>query len=295
MTLTSFSLQRIPDPWRAYLELTRVDKPIGSLLLLWPVLSALWLASEGLPDTSLLMIFIAGTLLTRAAGCAVNDFADRHFDGQVARTQARPLVTQRITSKAALILAAILFFLAFILVTMTNRLTVLLAAVGLLIACCYPFVKRFSNYPQVVLAVAFSWGVPMAFSAVTGELPTLTGWWLFIATLLWVMVYDTEYAMVDREDDLKIGVKSTAIAFGRYDRLWIGLFQVATLGGLGLLWLLAGLGYLYLLSLLVVTGLFAHQQRLISKREADQCFFAFRQNNLVGLALFCGIALDPIL
>jgi len=295
MTAMSRLLARFPPGWRAYAELVRIDKPIGTLLLLWPVLSALWLAADGLPEVRLLLVFLAGTVLTRAAGCAVNDFADRDFDGHVMRTQNRPLASGRIAPKNALIVAAVLFLIAFSLVLLTNQLTVMLAFVGLFLASFYPFTNRCSHYPQLFLGIAFSWGIPMAFCAVTASWPSLACWLLFAANLSWVVAYDTEYAMVDRDDDLRIGIKSTAIAFGRYDRLWIGLFQAAMLATLVALSFVAGLGSLYYLALAVIAGLFLHQQKLIFERKPDQCFVAFQHNNRVGLVLFCGIALDTTL
>lgn len=285
-------LERLSDPWRAYAELARLDKPIGTLLLLWPTWAALWLAAEGVPDIELLVIFSLGTWLARSAGCVINDIVDRDLDGAVARTSARPLTSKRIPTSSALVLCAVLFLAAFLLVLFTNALTITLAIGGLAIACCYPFVKRISNYPQLVLGIAFSWGIPMAFAAQTAALPEASGWTLVVAVILWIVMYDTEYAMADRPDDIKIGIKSTAIAFGKWDRFMVGLLQVASLACLLQLARIAELGTLFLVSVALILALFIYQQHLIRTRNPDACFRAFKHNNFVGLALFAGIALD---
>ena len=276
---------------RALLDLIRFDKPIGTLLLLWPTLWALWIAAEGMPPAGLLLIFAAGTLLMRSAGCIVNDLADRNLDGGVTRTSSRPLVTGAVSVREATVFFLVLMALAFALVLMTNPLTVKLSFVGALLASVYPLMKRITHLPQLVLGLAFSWGIPMAFAAVSGELPA--GLWLLVAAnFLWTVVYDTKYAMVDREDDLAVGIKSTAILFGRADRAVIALLQVACLA----CWWLAGvhfeLGMYYRLSLLVVAGLFGYHLYLIRHQDRDACFRAFRHNNWVGLTVFLGIALD---
>ena len=284
-------LHSIPAPWRAYIELTRLEKPIGTLLLLWPTLTALWLAAFGLPDIDLLLIFTLGTLLARSAGCALNDFADRDLDGKVPRTSTRPLASGRMQPKSALWTSAFLFFVAFLLVLFTNALTIMLAFGAVAISCCYPFVKRFSNYPQLVLGVAFSLGIPMAFAAQTNAIGPLA-WWLFAACACWIIAYDTEYAMADRPDDLKANIKSTAIAFGRFDRLIVGLLQAAMLACLLIVAKLGGLGLIFLLSLLIVTGLFIYQHILIRQRQPTRCLAAFKHNNLVGLTFFTGTVLE---
>lgn len=282
----------IRDPWRAYIELIRLEKPIGTLLLLWPTLAALWLAAAGLPDARLIFIFVLGTFIARSAGCIINDIADRDFDGAVERTSTRPLANNRISTKAALIFCILLLLIAFLLTLLTNPLTVLFAVGGLAVICCYPFVKRISHYPQAVLGIAFSWGIPMAFAAQTAALPSQTAWLLFTANLLWVIAYDTEYAMADRKDDLLVGIKSTAIAFGKFDLFMIGLLQVASLACLFWLGLVAGLGAFFFSALALMFGLFVYQHFLIRTRDPKSCFQAFRHNNLVGLALFVGVALD---
>lgn len=275
--------------FKALLDLIRFDKPIGTLLLLWPTLWALWIAAEGVPDYKLLVIFIAGTFLMRSAGCIVNDIADRRVDASVARTRERPLVTGHITVNEALIFCSVLSLLAFILVLFTNTLTILLSLVAVVLASAYPFMKRFTNLPQLVLGAAFSWSIPMAFAAQTGEL-TAPLWLLYAGNLLWTMAYDTQYAMVDREDDLKIGVKSTAILFGDADRLVITALQGMCLLALILAGLRFELGLYYYGSLLVAAALFAYHQHLIKARKPAACFAAFKHNNWVGLSIFLGIA-----
>ena len=286
------SLNRLhPRAWD-FVQLMRLEKPIGIYLLLWPTLWALWVASKGVPDLKWLLIFVLGTLFMRAAGCVINDYADRHFDGHVARTKARPLADGRVTPREALILFAVLVALSFVLVLFTNLTTILLSFGGLALAACYPFMKRYTYYPQVVLGAAFSWGMPMAFSAVTGELPPPEAWLLYIANLLWTVAYDTYYAMTDREDDLKIGVKSTAILFGEADRLII-----LTLQGLALLCLaMAGarfsLGIWFLLGLLGAAACFAWEFWSTRGREPQACFAAFLHNHWAGLAILLGIVVD---
>lgn len=276
--------------FKALLQLIRFDKPIGTLLLLWPTLSALWIAAQGVPDGKLLVIFVLGTFLTRSAGCIINDFADRNVDGSVERTRNRPLVTGAVSSREAIALFLILMLFAFALVLMTNPLTVALSIVAVFLASTYPFMKRYTHVPQVVLGAAFSWGVPMAFAAQSGELPGGM-WLLYVANLLWTVAYDTEYAMVDREDDLIIGIKSTAILFGRHDRWIIGMLQLATLAALWLTGEQFELGAAFWGALLLIAGLFCYHQYLIRDRVAASCFRAFLHNNWVGAALFAGVAL----
>lgn len=282
------------DRWLAYGQLARLDKPIGTLLLLWPTLWALWLAGEGSPDPWVLLVFVCGVFLMRSAGCVINDYADRDFDGHVKRTAGRPLATGRVSSREALLLFAVLALISFALVLTLNTLTIAMSFAGLVLAVCYPFMKRFIPIPQFVLGLAFSWSIPMAYGAQADALPPLA-WLLFAANLLWTIAYDTEYAMVDRDDDLKLGLKSSAIWFGRWDRHIIGLLQVATLSCMGLVGALAGLGVAYYASLLLVALMFLQQQRQIHGRERDPCFQAFLANNRVGMVLFAGIALDYLL
>nr|WP_010130315.1 4-hydroxybenzoate octaprenyltransferase [Microbulbifer agarilyticus] len=282
---------QIQQRWPAalpYWQLTRMDRPIGSLLLLWPTWSALWIAAEGWPGLHLFLVFTLGVILTRAAGCAINDFADRNIDGHVKRTKQRPLATGAATPKGALMLFAGLMLVAFLLVLTTNRLTILLALPALALAFCYPFAKRYTHLPQVVLGSAFSMGIPMAFAAVTGEIPAIA-WLLFTANLLWTVAYDTFYAMVDRDDDLQIGVKSTAILFGELDKAMTASLQAMVVVALLMLGGRAELGALYYGGVAVMAGLFAYQQWLIRDRQRDACFKAFLNNNLAGMALFAGI------
>ncbi|MDO8860154.1 4-hydroxybenzoate octaprenyltransferase [Haliea sp. E1-2-M8] len=274
----------------ALLQLMRIDKPIGTLLLLWPTLWALWIAAGGVPDTKLLLIFVFGTFLMRSAGCIVNDLADRHWDGSVERTRTRPLVTGEVTVTQARILFLLLCLAAFGLVLLTNTLTIVLSVGGLLLASTYPFMKRFTYWPQVVLGAAFSWAIPMAFAAQQGELPSAL-WLLYLGNLLWTMVFDTQYAMVDRDDDLRAGIKSTAILFGDADRAVLGAMQLLCLLALFLAGQRFGLGGIYYLSLVAVALLFGYHQYLIRSRDRDACFRAFRHNNWVGLVIFMGIAL----
>ncbi|WP_028626919.1 4-hydroxybenzoate octaprenyltransferase [Metapseudomonas resinovorans] len=285
------SLNRLHPRAMDFIQLTRLDKPIGIYLLLWPTLWALWIAGEGGPSLANLVIFVLGVNLMRAAGCVINDYADRNFDGHVSRTRARPLASGRVTPREALVFFVILVAISFVLVLFTNATTIWLSFGGLALAACYPFMKRYTFYPQVVLGAAFSWGMPMAFTAETGELPA-AAWLLYIANLLWTVAYDTYYAMTDREDDLKIGVKSTAILFGDADRLII-----ATLQGLALFCLvLAGnrfeLGLCFYLGLLAAAACFAWEFYSTRTRDPQACFKAFLHNHWAGLAIFTGIVAD---
>jgi len=276
--------------WPALMDLIRLDKPIGVFLLLWPTLTALWIAAAGWPGFKLLLIFSLGTFLMRSAGCCVNDFADYRYDGQVARTAERPLVSGRLERHDAFYFFLILCSLSFILVSFTNRQTMLLAFGAVFVAFIYPFMKRFTSLPQVVLGVAFSWGILMAFTATRLQLPP-GAFVLFVANLLWTVAYDTEYAMVDRDDDLALGIKSTAILFGTADRAMIGMMQAMFLFAIWLAGRQFGLGLWFLLGLLVAAGLLVYQQFLIRDRRADGCFKAFLNNNWVGLAIFAGVVL----
>ena len=285
------SLNRLnPRAWD-FIQLTRMDKPIGIYLLRWPTLWALWIAAKGVPSLSNLLIFVFGVILTRAGGCVINDFADRKVDGHVKRTEQRPLVSGKISGKEALVFFALLMGISFLLVLCTNAPTIWLSFGGLALAASYPFMKRYTYYPQVVLGAAFSWGMPMAFTAQTDSLPA-AAWLLYIANLLWTVAYDTYYAMTDRDDDLKIGVKSTAILFGDADRVIILGLQGLSLGCL----LLAGaqfdLGGWFHLGLLVAAGCYLWEFWYTRNREPQRCFQAFLHNHWAGLAIFVGIVLN---
>ena len=279
-----------PRAWD-FIQLTRMDKPIGIYLLLWPTLWALWVAAKGVPSLGNLLIFVLGVILTRAGGCVINDFADRKVDGHVKRTEQRPMASGKISSKEALVSFALLMGISFLLVLCTNAQTVWLSFGALALAATYPFMKRYTYYPQVVLGAAFSWGIPMAFTAETGSLPA-AAWLLYIANLLWTVGYDTYYAMTDREDDLKIGVKSTAILFGDADRVIILSLQGLALGCL----LLAGshfeLGGWFHLGLLAAAGCFVWEFWYTRDRDPQRCFKAFLHNHWAGLAIFVGIVLN---
>ncbi|MBD9413641.1 4-hydroxybenzoate octaprenyltransferase [Pseudomonas sp. PDM16] len=286
------ALNRVhPRTWD-FVQLMRLDKPIGIYLLLWPTLWALWVASQGVPSLGLLLIFVLGTFFMRAAGCVINDYADRNIDGHVARTRARPLADGRVTEREALTLFAVLVGLSFILVLFTNLTTILLSFGGLALAACYPFMKRYTYYPQVVLGAAFSWGMPMAFTAVTGELPPPEAWLLYIANLLWTVAYDTYYAMTDREDDLKIGVKSTAILFGDADRIIILTLQGLTLLCLAMAGARFSLGIWFLFGLFGAAACFAWEFWSTRDRDPQKCFAAFLHNHWAGLAILLGIVID---
>lgn len=274
-----------------YIHLMRLDKPIGTLLLLWPTLWALWLASHGKPDGKIVAIFMLGVLLMRSAGCVVNDFADRHIDSHITRTQNRPFATGKVTAKEVLSLAGVLTLSAFALVLMCNILTIKLAFIGVILAFTYPFMKRFTYFPQLGLGLAFTWGIPMAFAAQLGEV-TFGAWVLYATGIIWPIIYDTIYAMVDRHDDLKIGVKSTAVLFDYMDKFMVGLLQTLFLAMLIIVGLIFRLHIIYYLSLILVAILFVFQQWLIRNRDPDRCFRAFLNNNWVGVAIFLGILLN---
>ncbi len=276
---------------RDYALLMRLHRPIGSLLLLWPTLWALWIAGHGRPDLHVFTVFVLGVVLMRSAGCVINDYADRNFDPHVERTRDRPIAAGRVSPREALALFAVLCLIAFALVLTLNRLTILLSIVGAFLAATYPFIKRYTHLPQFYLGAAFGWGIPMAFAALTGGIPPV-GWALFAANVCWAVAYDTAYAMVDREDDLKVGVKSTAILFGRYDRTMVFLFHVLTLMLLAFSGALAGLGLRYYAGLVVAFGFALYQQRLIRDRSRDGCFRAFLNNNWFGAAVFAGLMVD---
>ena len=280
-----------PTKLLAFHRLMRTDKPIGALLLLWPTLWALWVATPGVPPLWILLVFVAGVWLMRAAGCVVNDYADRKFDGHVKRTANRPLPSGAVTENEARGLFIILVLLAFALVLTLNLMTILLSVAALGLAWIYPFMKRYTHLPQVVLGAAFGWSIPMAFAAVSESVP-LSCWIMFFANILWAVAYDTEYAMVDRDDDVKIGIKSTAILFGRHDKLIIGILQVLVMAMMAAVGWLNGLGWIYYATVLVAGALFIYQQVLIADRERDACFKAFLNNNCVGLVLFLGLAVS---
>lgn len=275
---------------QAFIQLMRADKPIGTLLLLWPTLWALWIAAEGLPNLDTLIVFCLGVFVMRSAGCVINDFADRKVDGFVERTKNRPLPSGRATSKEAIYLFIILALVAFLLVLTQNTLTIQLSFIGLLLAFIYPFMKRFTNLPQFVLGLAFSWSIPMAYAAQADQIDNVV-WLLFIANLTWTVAYDTMYGMVDKEDDLKIGIKSTAILFGRFDKVIIAGFQLITLLLLFTVGILESLNSFYYVALIVVAGLFVQQQIHIKNRQRANCFKAFLDNNYVGILIFVGLFL----
>ena len=272
-----------------YTRLMRLEKPIGIFLLLWPTLWALCIAAEGMPDMLVGLVFVLGVILMRSAGCVINDYADRDFDPHVERTKLRPLASGAVAPKEALILFVVLCLTAFALVLLMNRLTILLSVGGALLAAIYPFMKRYTHLPQVVLGAAFAWAVPMAFAAQSNEIP-IVAWLLFIATVLWTVAYDTMYAMVDREDDLKVGVKSTAILFGDADKVIIGFIQILVLVTLGIVGDHLAMSWFYYAGLAVAALLAIYQQYLIKDRNGPRCFRAFLNNNWFGGAVFCGIA-----
>jgi len=274
--------------WREYGRLIRFEKPIGTYLVLWPGLWSLWLASHGHPSIKNLIIFVMGTFVMRSAGCIVNDMADRKFDRHVKRTQHRPLTSGSISSKEAMELFCLLLIIAFILVLFTNALTIKLAFTGVFLAVLYPFMKRITHLPQTVLGLAFSYPIIMAWAAETSHIP-IAAWWLFIGNFFWIMAYDTYYAMVDRDDDVRIGIKSTAILFGNYDKGFIALFNIIML----ICFIIAGTllqlsGYFYV-GLFIVTGLFIYQQHITRDKSREACFAAFLNNNWVGAIIFLGV------
>ncbi|AQS38280.1 4-hydroxybenzoate polyprenyltransferase [Shewanella psychrophila] len=277
-----------------YMRLARMDRPIGTLLLLWPCLMALILAADGMPDLKVLVIFIIGVVVMRACGCIINDYADRELDSHVDRTKSRPLASGEISSKEALLLFAVMGLFAFALVLMLNPLVVQLSVVGIILTIIYPFTKRFTNMPQMFLGVVWSWSIPMAYAAQTGNVPA-EAWWLFAANWCWTVAYDTMYAMVDRDDDLKVGIKSTAILFGKYDRQIIGLFQLAALACFITAGWAADRGLVYGLGVITFVGFSLYQQKLIYARERAPCFKAFLNNNWAGLALFVALGVDYLI
>jgi 4-hydroxybenzoate polyprenyltransferase len=281
-----------PSRFALYLKLIRFDRPIGTLLLLWPTLWGLWIASDGFPNTTLLLVFTLGTLLMRSSGCAINDYADRDFDRHVKRTEARPLAAQLISTREALLVAAVLALAALAMViAFLNTLTLQLSVAAAVLAASYPFTKRFFAIPQAYLGLAFGFGIPMAFAAATNAVPAIA-WWLLAANAFWTVAYDTEYAMVDRDDDLKIGIRTSAIFFGRFDVaavMFCYLLSLVILTGVGKV---SGLGWTYWLGLVAASAISLYHYTLIRQRDRDKCFTAFLHNNWFGAAVFAGIAAD---
>ena len=273
-----------------YAKLVRLDKPIGSLLLLWPTLSALWLASAGKPSLQLILIFSIGTILMRSAGCAINDYADQEFDKHVKRTADRPLTSGKISGREALLIAALFALISFTLILPLNSLTKQLSLVAVLIAASYPYFKRFFALPQAYLGIAFGFGIPMAYVAVQNAIP-YQAWLLLLANVFWALAYDTEYAMVDRDDDLKIGIRTSAITFGRFDVLAVMLCYAASLGLIAWVGWQANMGLGFFIGILIATGIALYHWTLIRHRERMQCFAAFRHNNWLGAAVFLGFVL----
>ncbi|MCX7085616.1 MAG: 4-hydroxybenzoate octaprenyltransferase [Methylococcales bacterium] len=284
----------IKDRCTQYWLLARFDKPIGILILLWPALWALWVASAGHPDPLVLSVICSGVVLMRAAGCVINDYADRDFDPHVERTKQRPIAAGRVTPKEALWFFVVLCLTAFGLVLLLNSFTIGLSFVGAFLAASYPFMKRYTQLPQAYLGIAFGWAVPMSFSAQTNTIPPVA-WIMYLAVLLWALVYDTMYAMVDKDDDLKIGVKSTAILFGAYDRHIMAVLQLIIISLLIIIGQMQGLGFSYYSGLLVATGLSIYQQKLIFHRKKSLCFKAFLNSNWFGFVVFLGLFLDYLL
>lgn len=280
----------IRDRLKQYYLLTRLNKPIGIFLLLWPTLWALWIASEGKPDVLVLIVFVSGVVLMRSAGCVINDYADRKIDPQVSRTRMRPIASGMVKPNEALKLFVSLCVAAFALVLLMNKLTIYLSFVGVVLAAIYPFMKRFTHLPQVVLGMAFGWAIPMAFAAQTGSVPKIA-WLLFVVNIVWSVAYDTMYAMADKEDDLKAGVKSTAILFDDMDKVLVGFLQVIVLVGLYLIGEQVKLGWPFNLSILGAVGLVIYQQILIKDRIPQRCTQAFLNNNWFGLTIFVGLVL----
>ena len=288
------NMSEMPKQANRWLRLMRLDRPIGTYLLLWPTLWALWFAGEGSPSLANLIIFTLGVVSMRAAGCVINDYADRNVDGSVERTKNRPLPAGEIQPNQALILFFVLLCLSLALVLMTNQLTIILSFGGLALAATYPFLKRFTHLPQLGLGAAWAWAVPMAFAAERNQLPVIL-WLIFVAVILWTIAFDTYYAMVDREDDLKVGIKSTAILFGRYDLLIIALLQLMTLILLFIAGLEFGRSWFYMSGLIAAALYFVNQYIQARSREREACFESFLNNHRVGMVIFIGLALDYLL
>jgi len=282
------------DKVSAYLQLMRFDRPIGTLLLLWPTLWALWISAPGFPDVKIFLIFCMGVVVMRAAGCVINDYADRNFDGNVSRTNSRPIPSGRVTPEEALVLFSLLIAVALVLVLMLNTMSLYVAIAAAATTIIYPFAKRFTWFPQAILGIAFSCSIPMAFVAQNRPLTELV-WLIFFTNLIWIMVYDTIYAMVDREDDLKVGIRSTAILFGDADRFLIGLMQIMVLIGFVIIGTHLDYSYYYFSAIVVAGALFSWQQWLIKDRNLALCFRAFLNNNYVGLVIFIGILTEHLM
>lgn len=282
----------MPERLKHYIALTRLNRPIGILLLLWPTLWAIWISSEGRPEPVVLVVFVLGTILMRSAGCAINDYADRDFDARVKRTAGRPLAARRISTAEALLVAGVLALIAFLLVVIyLNRLTLTLSFVALFLAASYPFTKRFFAIPQAYLGIAFGFGIPMAFAAQNGSVPALA-WWLLLANVFWTIAYDTEYAMVDRDDDVKIGIRTTALLFGRHDVAAVMVCYGAMLLMLAAIGKMIDLGWPYFTGLAIAAGIAGYHFTLIRERDRERCFKAFLHNNWLGFTVFCGVILD---
>lgn len=285
---------KIKERLHQYYFLTRMDRPIGIFLLLWPMLWGLWIASEGKPDVLVLFVFVVGVVLMRSAGCVINDFADRKIDPLVERTRQRPIAAGKVKAKEALLVFVVLCLIAFGLVLLMNRFTIYLSVGGVILAAIYPFMKRYTHLPQVVLGMAFAWSIPMAFAAQTGEVHRIA-WLIYVITVVWAVIYDTMYAMADREEDLKIGVKSTAILFGDADRVILFILQVLMFTALSLLGQKTEMSMIYYAFLAVAAGFALYQQYLIRYREPQKCFKAFLNNNWLGAMIFLGIFASYIL
>jgi 4-hydroxybenzoate polyprenyltransferase len=276
---------------KSYIKLMRIDKPIGILLLLWPTLIALWIAGNGQPDWIVVGIFIVGTVLMRSAGCVMNDLADSRFDGAVTRTKFRPLVTDEVSKKEALVLASLLTIIAFLLILALNLLTIKLSIIALILAVTYPLMKRCISIPQAYLGIAFGFGIPMAFAAIQNQVPILA-WWLVMANIFWAIAYDTEYAMVDREDDLKINIKSSAITFGHYDVLAVMVCYAITISIFTVVGIYLSVKSPYFLGLLAASSVAIYHYHLIKNRQKEDCFKAFQHNTWFGMAIFIGLLLS---
>jgi len=281
----------IKDRIKQYWLLARFDRPIGIFILLWPALWALWVASDGRPDLLVFIVFCLGVVLMRAAGCVINDYADKDFDPHVERTKQRPIAAGKVKPKEALIVFVVLCLCAFGLVLLLNIYTIMLSFIAAFLAASYPFMKRYTQLPQAYLGIAFGWAVPMSFAAQTNSIPAVA-WVMYLAVVLWALVYDTMYAMVDKDDDLKIGVKSTAILFGAYDRHIMAILQLIIIGLLIAVGLMKALSWPYYSGVLVAAGLSVYQQKLIFNREKALCFKAFLNNNWFGMAVFVGLVMD---
>ena len=287
----SLRIQSFKEKFTLYIKLMRLDKPVGILLLLWPTLWALWLSSDGIPSIKILFIFMLGVVIMRSAGCVINDFADRDIDGYVRRTNSRPIPNGEISPREAIFIFLFLSMLAFSLVAFTNTLTLKLSFIGVFLAAIYPFMKRYTNLPQIFLGAAFAWSIPMSFAAVTNKIDDGL-WFLYLAVVIWAVTYDTFYAMADRADDLKIGIKSTAILFGEMDLRITACLQLLVLILLTMTGEYFQRGIWFFMSLVCVIALFIYQQYIIRNREAANCLSAFVNNNYVGLIIFIGLALD---